>query len=96
MHLHEYQAKQLFSEYGIPVPQGRLLESADEASGLAEVLSGPAWVVKAQIHAGGRGKGGGVRLVENLQALEQAVRELLGSQLVTPQTDAGGLPVNSS
>jgi len=95
MHLHEYQAKQLFSEYGIPVPQGRLLESADEASGLAEVLSGPAWVVKAQIHAGGRGKGGGVRLVDNLQALQQAVRELLGSQLVTPQTDAGGLPVNS-
>ena len=66
MHLHEYQAKQLFSDYGIPVPKGRLLASVDEASGLADELAGSAWVVKAQVHAGGRGKGGGVKLVENV------------------------------
>jgi succinyl-CoA synthetase beta subunit len=95
MHLHEYQAKQLFSEYGIPVPEGRLLESADEASGLAAALTGSAWVVKAQVHAGGRGKGGGVKLVEDIKSLEETVRTLLGSRLVTPQTDAEGLPVNS-
>ena len=95
MHLHEYQAKQLFSEYGIPVPEGRLLESADEASGLAAALTGSAWVVKAQVHAGGRGKGGGVKLVEDIKGLDETVRTLLGSRLVTPQTGAEGLPVNS-
>jgi succinyl-CoA synthetase beta subunit len=95
MHLHEYQAKQLFADYGIPVPEGRLLVSVDEASGLVDELAGSAWVVKAQVHAGGRGKGGGVKLVENVQSLQDAVRGLLGSQLVTPQTDAEGLPVNS-
>jgi succinyl-CoA synthetase beta subunit len=94
MHLHEYQAKQLFSDYGIPVPEGGVLESPEGAAKLANSLGGSAWVVKAQVYAGGRGKGGGVRLVKDRQALEGAVRALLGSQLVTPQTDAAGLPVN--
>jgi succinyl-CoA synthetase beta subunit len=94
MHLHEYQAKQLFSDYGIPVPAGGVLESPEGAAKLADSLGGSAWVVKAQVYAGGRGKGGGVRLVNDAQALEDAVRALLGSQLVTPQTDAAGLPVN--
>jgi len=95
MHLHEYQAKRLFSDYGIPVPKGGVLESPDGAAKLADSLGGSAWVVKAQVYAGGRGKGGGVRLVQAAQALDEAVRALLGSRLVTPQTDAAGLPVNS-
>jgi succinyl-CoA synthetase beta subunit len=94
MHLHEYQAKQLFADYGIPIPKGGVLESADGAARLADSLGGSAWVVKAQVHAGGRGKGGGVKLVKDVQALEETVRALLGSRLVTPQTDAEGLPVN--
>jgi succinyl-CoA synthetase beta subunit len=94
MHLHEYQAKRLFSDYGIPVPKGGVLESPDGAAKLADSLGGSAWVVKAQVYAGGRGKGGGVRLVQAAQALDEAVRALLGSRLVTPQTDTAGLPVN--
>ena len=69
MHLHEYQAKQLFADYGIPVPAGQVLESPEGAASLADSLGGSAWVVKAQVHAGGRGKGGGVKLVEDVQAL---------------------------
>jgi len=95
MHIHEFQAKRLFSDYGIPVPKGGVLESPDGAAKLADSLGGSAWVVKAQVYAGGRGKGGGIRLVKDPQALEEAVRVLLGSRLVTPQTDAAGLPVNS-
>ena len=95
MHLHEYQSKRLFLEYGIPVPKGGVLESPDGAAKLADSLGGSAWVVKAQVYAGGRGKGGGVKLVKDAQALDEAVRGLLGSRLVTPQTDAAGLPVNS-
>ena len=95
MHLHEYQSKQLFSDYGIPVPKGRVLESPAGAAKLADSLGGSAWVVKAQVYAGGRGKGGGIKLVNGAQALDEAVRALLGSRLVTPQTDAAGLPVNS-
>ena len=72
MHLHEYQAKQLFGEYGIPVPAGRVLFSVDQAAAVAAELAGDKWVVKAQVHAGGRGKGGGVRLVDGLDDLEQA------------------------
>jgi succinyl-CoA synthetase beta subunit len=93
MHLHEYQAKQLFSEYGIPVPVGQLIDSVDDVDTVA--IGSGAWVVKAQVHAGGRGKGGGVRLVRNRDELAGAVRALLGSRLVTRQTDMAGLPVNS-
>jgi succinyl-CoA synthetase beta subunit len=95
MHLHEYQAKQLFSEYGIPVPAGQLLEHAQNIEGMLRSLGGTAWVVKAQVHAGGRGKGGGVRQVEDEQSLRDAVDDMLGSRLVTRQTDTAGLPVNS-
>jgi succinyl-CoA synthetase beta subunit len=95
MHLHEFQAKQLFSEYGIPVPPGGVLETAQDSAALAARLGGDAWVAKAQVHAGGRGKGGGVKLVRDTQALQAAVTELLGSRLVTKQTDADGLPVDS-
>jgi succinyl-CoA synthetase beta subunit len=95
MHLHEYQAKQLFSDFGIPVPAGKLLVDPDQVAGVASGLGGTAWVVKAQVHAGGRGKGGGVKLVEDESALLQAVTGMLGTRLVTRQTDTEGLPVNS-
>ncbi len=95
MHLHEYQAKQLFSDFGIPVPAGQMLVDPDQVAGVASALGGTAWVVKAQVHAGGRGKGGGVKVVENEQALVQAVTGMLGTRLVTKQTSADGLPVNS-
>ncbi len=95
MHLHEYQAKQLFSDYGIPVPESRLLTDIAQAGSVIAELGGSAWVIKAQVHAGGRGKGGGVRLVEDEQSLLDSVQGLLGSRLVTPQTAADGLPVNS-
>ena len=94
MHLHEYQAKQLFSDYGIPVPAGQLLDRSQAVTGLTGSLGGSAWVVKAQVHAGGRGKGGGVTRVEDEQGLRDAVDAMLGSRLVTRQTDADGLPVN--
>lgn len=93
MHLHEYQAKHLFAEYGIPVPDGRLITRSEDLGSVA--AGSDAWVVKAQVHAGGRGKGGGVRLVNHRAELADAVSALLGSRLVTPQTDAAGLPVNS-
>jgi len=95
MHLHEYQAKQLFSDYGIPVPAGQMLDDPQAVAGLISSLGGSAWVVKAQVHAGGRGKGGGVQLVEDEQTLQQAVEAMIGSRLVTRQTDSEGLPVNS-
>jgi succinyl-CoA synthetase beta subunit len=95
MHLHEYQAKQLFADFGIPVPAGQLVRESAAVSGVAAAVGGNAWVVKAQVHAGGRGKGGGVRLVQDSTALVNAVDDMLGSRLVTKQTDAGGLPVNS-
>jgi succinyl-CoA synthetase beta subunit len=90
MNLHEYQAKHLFADYGIPVPRGQLVTSVAEA----HALENTDWVVKAQVHAGGRGKGGGVKRVADAQQLEAAVRELLGSQLVTHQTGPQGLPVD--
>jgi succinyl-CoA synthetase beta subunit len=95
MKLHEYQAKQLFQEYGIPVPAGEVARSADEARAAAERIGGGRWAVKAQIHAGGRGKGGGVRLAESPEAVGEAAGALLGTRLVTPQTGSGGLAVNA-
>ena len=94
MHLHEYQAKQLFSDYGIPVPAGQMLDRPEDVTGLIATLGGSAWVVKAQVHAGGRGKGGGVRRVEDGQVLRDVVAAMIGSRLVTKQTDSEGLPVN--
>jgi succinyl-CoA synthetase beta subunit len=94
MNLHEYQAKEIFSSYGIPVPKGRIASSAEEAVNAARELGGSLWVVKAQVHAGGRGKAGGVKLVKDFDAVRSAAAAMLGRRLVTPQTGAEGLPVN--
>ena len=94
MNLHEYQAKILFSEYGIPVPEGKPAHSVRDALGAAAELGGNRWVVKAQVHAGGRGKAGGVRLVKGKDELEDYVKNLLGTTLVTKQSGAEGKPVN--
>ncbi|HEC20613.1 MAG TPA: ADP-forming succinate--CoA ligase subunit beta [Gammaproteobacteria bacterium] len=90
MNLHEYQAKQLFSDFGIPVPPGHVVSSLSEA----KQLTGEEWVVKAQVHAGGRGKAGGVKRVSSAAELETAVRGLLGDVLVTHQTGPKGLPID--
>lgn len=90
MKIHEYQAKELFKKYGIPVPQGGLAFSAAEAVSAAERLPGYPVVVKAQIHAGGRGKGGGVKLARSAEELQSAAREIIGMNLVTHQTGAEG------
>ncbi len=95
MNLHEYQAKQLFAEYGVPVLPGTPVTSLDEAVSAAQQLGGNEWMVKAQIHAGGRGKVGGVKLVAGEEQLKAAVSELLGKRLVTSQTGKEGLPVNT-
>ncbi|HXF08348.1 MAG TPA: ADP-forming succinate--CoA ligase subunit beta [Candidatus Acidoferrales bacterium] len=95
MNLHEYQAKQLFAEFGIPVPEGRPAVNPEEARAAAEALGGGRWVVKAQVHAGGRGKAGGVKLVDSPEAAAAAAQGMLGTRIVTHQTDAKGLPVNT-
>jgi succinyl-CoA synthetase beta subunit len=94
MNLHEYQAKDVFRSYGIPVPTGKVAATADEAVAAAKGLGGAIWVVKAQVHAGGRGKAGGVKLARDLEAVRAAAAALLGTRLVTPQTGAEGLPVS--
>lgn len=94
MNLHEYQAKQLFGEYGIPLSPGKPATSVAEVLAAAEALGGSSWVVKAQVHAGGRGKAGGVKKVSDRAQLEAAARTLLGSTLVTHQTGPAGRPVN--
>ena len=95
MNLHEYQAKEIFARYGVPVPRGALAASPEAARAAAKQLGGDKFVVKAQVHAGGRGKVGGVKLVEGFDAVEDAARKMLGTKLVTKQTGAAGLPVNS-
>ena len=95
MNLHEYQAKQLFAEYGIPVPPGLIVRSADESAQAADKLGGSRWVVKAQVHAGGRGKGGGIRIVDDPAEVGQAAGALLGTRLVTHQTGPEGLPIDT-
>jgi succinyl-CoA synthetase beta subunit len=94
MNLHEYQSKQLFAQYDIPVPKGLAAASADEAVAAAERLGGSLWVVKAQVHAGGRGKAGGVKVTKDLAAVRAAAEAMLGSVLVTHQTGPEGLPVH--
>jgi len=95
MNLHEYQSKQLFAEYGIPVPEGIAAETADAAVSAAEELGGDLWVVKAQVHAGGRGKAGGVKLARSKDEVRQYAADMLGTQLVTHQSGPEGLPVNT-
>jgi succinyl-CoA synthetase beta subunit len=93
MNLHEYQAKDLFRSYAIPVPAGQVAASAEEAAAAARALGGAVWMVKAQVHAGGRGKAGGVRLARDVEAVRAAAADMLGKRLVTAQTGAEGLPV---
>ena len=95
MNLHEYQAKQLFASYDLPVPNGAVAYNVEDAILVASQLTTDRWVVKAQVHAGGRGKAGGVKLVSNKDELTAAVKSLLGIRLVTYQTDARGQPVNA-
>ncbi|MBA3564526.1 MAG: ADP-forming succinate--CoA ligase subunit beta [Gammaproteobacteria bacterium] len=95
MNLHEYQAKQLFAEYGIPVPDGYPASSPAEATKAAKDIGGRRWVVKAQVHAGGRGKAGGIKLIDKLDDVAAAAKSMLGSRLSTHQTGPEGLPVNS-
>jgi succinyl-CoA synthetase beta subunit len=93
MNLHEYQSKKILASYGVPVPEGRVAESADEALAAAQALGGKVWVVKAQVHAGGRGKAGGVKLARDVAAVRAAAAQMLGQRLVTKQTGASGLPI---
>lgn len=94
MLLHEYQSKQLFKEYGLPVLNGRAIESPLEVAEACRALGGSRWVVKAQVHAGGRGKAGGVIIAQSPQEAEQFAERWLGQRLVTHQTGAEGQPVN--
>lgn len=95
MNLHEYQAKELFASYGLPVPKGQVAYSVDDALQVITQLSTPRWVVKAQVHAGGRGKAGGVKLFSDKDELAAFVHDIIGTHLVTYQTDAKGQPVNA-
>ncbi len=94
MNLHEYQGKQLFAEYGLPVSKGVVAETPQEAVAAAAELGGDIWVVKAQVHAGGRGKAGGVKLAKTKAEIEEFAKHWLGRNLVTYQTDEAGQPVN--
>src|SRR5690554_263717 len=93
MKIHEYQGKELLKKFGVTVPRGIPAFSVDEAVAAAEKLGGPVWVVKAQIHAGGRGKGGGVKLARSIDEVRQLASEILGMQLITHQTGAEGQKV---
>jgi succinyl-CoA synthetase beta subunit len=94
MNLHEYQSKQLFADYGLPVSEGYACETPQEAAEAADKLGGDKWVVKCQVHAGGRGKAGGVKLVHSKSEIKAFAQQWLGKNLVTYQTDALGQPVN--
>jgi succinyl-CoA synthetase beta subunit len=90
LNIHEYQAKELLRGYGVAVPDGRVAHNVDNAATIAEELGGDRWVVKAQIHAGGRGKGGGVKVASSVDEVRQFTDEMIGMQLVTPQTGEAG------
>jgi succinyl-CoA synthetase beta subunit len=94
MNLHEYQSKELFRSYDIPVPNGKAVFSASEAVEAAKSLKGDKYIVKAQVHAGGRGKAGGVKIVDSVEQAGEVAGSMLGTNLVTFQTDANGQPVN--
>lgn len=94
MNLHEYQAKSLFREYGVSIPRSILAKSPEEAVSAAEELGGSVWVVKAQVHAGGRGKAGGVKVAKSHDEVRQYAEQMLGSELKTKQTGDIGLPIN--
>src|SRR6516225_2775489 len=90
MNIHEYQAKEVLRAFGAPVPQGKPAFTVEEAVAAAKQLPGPVWVVKAQIHAGGRGKGGGVKVVKSIEDVEREAKRMLGMTLVTHQTGPAG------
>ena len=94
MNLHEYQGKQLFAEYGLPVSKGYAVDTPEEAVAAAEKIGGSEWVVKAQVHAGGRGKAGGVKLLKDTAEIAAFAKQWLGKNLVTYQTDENGQPVS--
>src|SRR5690554_4518597 len=94
MNLHEYQGKQLFAQYGLPVSKGIAAATPAEAAAAADVIGGDMFVVKAQVHAGGRGKAGGVKLVKSKAEIEAFAEQWLGKNLVTYQTDEKGQPVS--
>lgn len=94
MNLHEYQGKQLFASYGLPVSKGIAAETVEQAVAAADEIGGNEWVVKAQVHAGGRGKAGGVKLVNNKEDIRAFAEQWLGKNLVTYQTDEKGQPVS--
>ena len=90
MNIHEHQGKELFRKFGVPTPRGIPAFSVDEAVKAAETLGGKGWVVKAQIHAGGRGKGGGVKVAKSVAEVRELASRILGMTLVTHQTGPGG------
>ncbi len=94
MNIHEHQAKALLAKYGVAIARGGAAFTVAEARKVAQELGGPVWVVKAQIHAGGRGKGGGVKIVESVDEVQEVAGQMLGMNLVTPQTGPGGKEVN--
>ena len=94
MHIHEYQAKALFKRHNIKVPNLIVISNSNETQSSCEKLGGSVWVVKAQVHAGGRGKGGGVIVCHEIEDAVKASEKLLGSNLITPQTDSNGQPIN--
>lgn len=95
MNFHEYQAKQLFADYGIAVPAGRVARTPEEAVDAAKAIGGDFWVVKAQIHAGGRGKAGGVKLAKTLDQVREYAKAMLGTKMTTYQTAGVALPVDT-
>ncbi len=94
MNLHEYQAKQLFADYGLPVSKGVVVDDADKVAAAVKKIGGKKWMVKAQVHAGGRGKAGGVKLADSVEDVRGFAEQWLGKNLITYQTDATGQPVN--
>ena len=90
MNIHEYQTKELLKSFGVPVPEGRVADSDASAGIIAEEIGGERWVVKAQIHAGGRGKGGGVQLADSIEEVRKHADRIIGNRLITPQTSGAG------
>ena len=95
MNLHEYQSQELLAQFGLPVPVGELASTVDEAIAIYSRMDSQQVVVKAQVHAGGRGQAGGIRIVEDKQSLVEVVKNLLGTRLVTHQTDQAGQPIDT-
>src|SRR5699024_6181745 len=95
MNVHEYQAKEIFSRFGVPAGEGQVAHSSDEAVAAARELGGDRWVVKAQVHAGGRGKAGGVKICDSADAVRTVATDMIGSTLSTHQTAGAGLPINA-